>query len=66
MSADNWGTCPQCKAGKMYPFEKSNLREDYEVGFDSRNDHLGEFYFYYSAECYDCGFKFKREMHDKL
>lgn len=55
MSADNWGTCPQCKA------DGTTLREDYETGIDED----GEFYFYYSGGC-ECGFKFLKRINEKV
>ena len=48
MSADNWGTCPRCKA-------EGELREDHDLGILGKAE---EFYVNYKAQCYKCDFKF--------
>ena len=62
MSADNWGICPKCAQGKMYPFDKHELREDYEIYIGAD----GNFYVSYSGYCYACKFKFNYKHEEQV
>ncbi len=54
MSADNWTTCPKCKA-------EETLREDYEQWMDEE----GVYNLTYRCGC-KCGFRWEKEIKEQV